>query len=133
MRIFVDEDTGPGLARALIDAGIKDVDYVAPGRRITKGADDEEWIRYAGQNRLLVLSRNNRILFVQAQRELLIAERVGIVFLPHKATAAELVRLTLDKLEWLRELDATQARPFAFAIYRNSQVAQKDLRQNSAG
>lgn len=133
MRIFVDEDTGPGLARALIDAGIKDVDYVAPGRRITKGADDEEWIRDAGQNRLLVLSRNNRILFVQAQRELLIAERVGIVFLPHKATAAELVRLTLDKLEWLRELDATQARPFAFAIYRNSQVAQKDLRQNSAG
>lgn len=123
----MDEDTGPGLARALVDAGIKDVDYVAPGRRIRKGADDEEWIRYAGRNGLLVLSRNNRILYVQAQRELLVAERVGIVFLPHKATAAELVALTLGKLDWLRELDATQERPFAFAIYRNGQVAQKSL------
>ena len=61
-----------------------DLDYVANDRYIKTGTYDEDSIPY-GQNGLLVLSQNKRMLRVQAQRNLIIQHRVGIVFLPQSS------------------------------------------------
>jgi uncharacterized protein with PIN domain len=95
VRLFVDEDTGPGIARALRAVGVPDVDYVAANRVIKKESPDEEWIRYAGESERLVLSRNTAILRAEAERLILIEARVGIVFLPQHLVARELLHLVL--------------------------------------
>jgi len=115
MRVFVDEDTGSGLGKALRAVGV-DGDYVGRGRSFGTGVKDEIWIPYAGINRMLVLSRNTGILQSESQRGLLIAGQVGIVFLPAHLSSIDLLRLVMKKWDWIVAIDETEDRPFAFRL-----------------
>ncbi|MGI8968567.1 MAG: hypothetical protein ACR2GA_05620 [Chloroflexota bacterium] len=77
MKLFVDEDTGLGLAKALISQGNLDVDYVANDRTIHKGTPDVDWIPYVGRCGRLVLSRNKNMLRVEAELQLLVRSTSG--------------------------------------------------------
>jgi PIN like domain len=127
VRLFVDEDAGPTFARSLIATGLFDVDYVSNDRSIKTGTEDEKWIPYAGQRGFLVISHNKRMLRVQAQRALLVVERVGIVFVPNQATVPELTDLTLAKRRWMEGIDASIERPFAYVVHRDGQTAVRAL------
>jgi hypothetical protein len=74
-----------------------------------------------------VISHNKRMLRVQAQRALLVMERVGIVFLPNQATVPELTDLTLAKRRWMGGIDASIERPFAYVVHRDGQTAVRSL------
>ncbi|MHB1160908.1 MAG: PIN-like domain-containing protein [Chloroflexota bacterium] len=100
MKLFVDEDTGAGLGRALAAVGVQ-ARYVAKDMPIVPGTKDEHWIPWAGREGSLVLSRNTAILEAEAQRSLLIVCGVGIVFLPQHLSSFSLLRLILKKWEWL--------------------------------
>ncbi|MCL4369638.1 MAG: hypothetical protein M1380_01845 [Chloroflexi bacterium] len=115
MKLFVDEDTGAGLGRALAAVGVQ-ARYVAKGMPIVPGTKDERWIPWAGREGSIVLSRNLGILEAEAQRSLLIVCGVGIVFLPQPLSSFNLLRLTVKKWEWLETVDATVPRPFAFRM-----------------
>jgi PIN like domain len=106
----VDEDTGLSVARALRAVRVE-VDFVGSGGSFSYGAKDELWLPFAGKQRLLVLSRNIAILRSQTQRELVVSENVGIVFLPPGLTAFELLQLVIKKWPWLNGVDATEPRP----------------------
>ena len=116
MKIFVDEDTGKGVAQAMSALGMAYVDYVGTGRRIKKATIDEDWIPYVGRRGFLLLSCNTGILESDAQRELLIRENVGAIFFSGQATKIELMRLILNRWEWIRTLDETEPRPFAYIL-----------------
>lgn len=131
MKLFIDEDTGPGIAKALIDVGIRDVEFIGKGRHYPKKTSDLVWLPYAGDNGKLVLSRNHRILTVDAERELLIAHSVGIVFLPQHLTAFELLRLVLRRWDWLEQLDAQSVRPFAYYLRRGGTYREIVLRRTA--
>ena len=94
MRVFIDEDTGAGIGRALRAVGI-DAEYVARDRSIKPGTPDEIWIRVAGEQSRLVLSRNLGILKAEAQTQLLVQHRVAIVFLPQHVSAFALLELAI--------------------------------------
>jgi PIN like domain len=126
LRVFVDEDTGSGIAQALLNHGLTDVDYVGSGREIITETPDIDWLPFAGQNSYLLLSRNKAIFRVPAERQLFISEQVGAVFLPgNQATGPELVSLVMERLSWLEHIYDTEPRPFAFILHRTGRVQRK--------
>ncbi len=115
MKLFVDEDTGVGLGKALPAVGVH-ARYVAKGMPIVPGTKDEQWIPWAGKEGSLVLSRNLGILEAEAQRSLLVVCGVAIVFLPQHLSSFDLLRLVLTRWDWLELVDGTVQRPFAFKL-----------------
>ena len=105
MILFFDEDLGTSVPRALHLVGIS-TEWVSSSSRVRKGTPDEIWIPQVGELGFLVLSCNTAILKAQAQHELLIKHNVGAVFLTSgQERKADVLRLVLNKLHWLREID----------------------------
>lgn len=129
MKLFFDEDTGTGVAKALIAVGVRGVEYVSIGlhRPIKKGASDEEWMIFVGEHGHLVLSCNASMLDAEAQRQMLIEQRIGIVFLPGRATAHQLLTLVLRRWDWLNRIDESEPRPFAFRLSLTGRARQIKL------
>ena len=70
-----------------------------------------------GERRWLAFSSNLAILSSQAQRDLLIANDVGAVFLTTgKEHSHDVLRLILDKWDWLQSIDTHEQRPFAYLL-----------------
>lgn len=131
MKIFVDEDAGASIGRALAAVGVQ-AEYVAGGRAIRPATRDEIWIPWAGREGSLVLSRNTGILEAEAQRALLMAARVGVVFLPPYLSPLALLRLLMKRWDWLETLDATQKRPFAYRMSASGRTTRLKLSTTSA-
>jgi PIN like domain len=62
VKLFIDEDTGTRVARALHALNIATVDWVGNDRRVRKGTEDEDWIPYVGRGGFLLFSCNVVIL-----------------------------------------------------------------------
>ena len=126
MKLFVDEDTGSGLARALRAVGV-DADYVGTRRAIRPGTPDEIWLPRAGRENRLVFSRNTGILSAEAQRKLVILHRVGLVFLPQHLSALALLRLVLSRWGRLEAIYDAEPKPFAKFLTANGRVLARSL------
>jgi hypothetical protein len=117
VKLFIDEDTGTRVARALHALNIATVDWVGNDRRVRKGTKDEDWIPYVGRGGFLLFSCNVGILESEPQRNLLITEKVGAVFVTSgQLTALQLMQLIMRRWEWLTALDETEPRPFAYLM-----------------
>jgi hypothetical protein len=115
VKIFIDEDTGVGVAQALYALKVATVDWVGNGRTIRKGTPDEQWIPYVGRGQFLLLSCNVGILESEMQRNLLIQERVGAVFITSgEITRLQLMQFIMRRWDWLVTLHETHPRPFAY-------------------
>ncbi|MDP8922704.1 MAG: hypothetical protein M3O34_07490 [Chloroflexota bacterium] len=76
-----------------------------------------------------MFSFNTGILAAQAQRELLIRERVGAVFLTTgQERALDALRLILNQWTWLETIDAGTIRPFAYLLTMGGKKSAVDLR-----
>jgi hypothetical protein len=127
VKLFVDQDTGPGIAKALRAVNERDIDYPGKDRLIQWGDPDSKWLEYAGGENRMVLSRNHRLLDSPAEVQLLINHRVGIVFLPQHMEARDLLHLVLSRWHWLEQIEANEPRPFAFRVYSRGRTRQIDL------
>jgi hypothetical protein len=120
--LFFDEDLGVSIPKALKLVGV-DVEWVSNSRRIRKGTPDEEWIPAVGEAGYLVISCNKAIFKAQAQRQLLIDHRVRAVFLTSgEENRIDVLRVLLNKMPWLEEIDAKTERPFAFTLSINGRT-----------
>ncbi len=82
------------------------------------GKSDIEWLSEVGRNGWLALSCNKRMLMVPAERQVIVAEKVGIVFLTSgQERLPDTLRLLLDKWPWLETIDRSVQRPFAYYLY----------------
>jgi hypothetical protein len=88
------------------------------------GRPDEFWLTRAGRQEWLVLSCNKRMLKVAAERNTIIRERVGIVFLTSGEEHPPTVLLRLLK-KWadLEALWEATPRPFARFLFANNQLS----------
>ncbi len=78
MILLCDEDVGTGVPKALAAVGYDARSMIGMS---WGGRADEFWLTKAGQQEWLVLSCNKRMLKVKAERDTIVRERVGIVFL----------------------------------------------------
>lgn len=116
MKLFFDEDTGGGVPRALRAIGI-DTESARSDGPIKKGTRDEDWIPFVAARGYLVFSCNTAILAAEAQRALLIEHRVGAVFLASgQERKLAVLRLILNRWDWLEQIDAHEERPFAYML-----------------
>jgi hypothetical protein len=117
VKLFFDEDVGKGIPEALRAVGIRDVEYIGRDPRLPKGTPDESWLPFVGRQGHLVFSFNMGILYAEAQRRLLIDERVGVVFLTTgRSRAVDVFRLILNEWGWPETIDVSTPRPFAYLL-----------------
>lgn len=123
MILLCDEDIGRGVPNALAEVGHNARSMTGMGWR---GHADEIWLARAGQQGLFVLSCNKRMLKVPAEKDVIIRERVGIVFLTIGEEHPPNVLLRLLK-KWpdLELLWRTTQRPFARFLLRNNRISDK--------
>ena len=89
---------------------------------------DVTWLTDVGRQGWLAFSCNKRILTVQEERETIIREQVGIVFLTSgQEYAASVLRLVLNRWQWLEDIDQHVPRPFVFYLYPNGRRKQIQL------
>lgn len=111
MILLCDEDIGAGVPTALHLVGYETVSMVNAG---WLSRPDVEWLAEAGRRGWLVLSCNKKMLQVPFERETIIREKVGIVFLTTgQERSATVLWLLLGNWDKLAQIDADTARPFA--------------------
>jgi len=122
MLLLCDEDVGTGVPHALSEVGYKAHALVDLG---WAGKPDVEWLAWAGENDWLVLSANKRMLLVPNEKQAIIDNKVGIVFLTRgMAYPAKVLRLLLAKWQWFESIDNQGNKPFAYFLSPNGRVAQ---------
>ena len=104
------------MPEALKAVGLK-ADYVSNRLKVRKGTKDPDWLPYVGRSGLLLFSCNKAMLDVEAELRIYIAEKVGAVFLTNgQERKADVLRLILNKWDWLEEINRSVERPFAYEI-----------------
>ena len=123
MILLCDEDVGTGVPTALTAVGLDARSLV---RMNWMGRPDEFWLERAGQNQWLVLSCNKRMMKVPAERNIILRERVGIVFLTSgEERPREVLLRLLRKWDALESLWKTTPRPFARFLSANNRILEK--------
>ena len=114
--IFVcDEDIGTRVPSALNLVGLEALSFRDTG---LLGVPDIQWLTEAGDKQWLVFSCNKAMLDVPIERDTIVREKVGIVFLTSgQERLANTLRLILSKWEWLEYVDTSITRPFAYLLY----------------
>jgi hypothetical protein len=126
--LLCDEDIGTGVPTALTAVGY---DARALVRQGWGGRPDVEWLAWAGNAGMLVLSCNKKMLRVPSERQAIIDTKVGIVFLTTGEERPARVLLTLlRRWDALEKLDSTTPRPFAKFLSPNGKIkdSYRDLR-----
>ena len=123
MILLCDEDIGTGVPNALTAVGYdaRSINGMSWG-----GYPDQFWLTKAGQLEWLVLSCNKKMLKVVTERETIIRERVGVVFLTSGQEHPPTVLLRLLK-KWpdLELLWESTTRPFARFLTPNNRLSDK--------
>jgi len=121
MILLCDEDIGTRVPKALKLVRLRAISFLESGFGLHR--PDVEWLKLVGQKGWLVFSCNKKMLEVPVERDTIIAEKVGIVFLTSgNEYLAQMLRLILVKWKWLEKVDQTITRPFAYFLYPNGGV-----------
>ena len=123
MILLCDEDIGTGVPRALTAVGYDARSLMGMS---WGGLPDEFWLTKAGQLMWLVFSCNKKMLKVAEERNAIVRERVGIIFLTTGEEHPPTVLLQLLK-KWsdLELLWNTTTRPFARFLSPNNRLSDR--------
>ncbi len=90
------------------------------------GKKDVEWLPWVGQTEWLLFSCNKKQLTVPSERNAIIQNKVGVVYLTHgEENPAKVLMLLLRKWEVLELLWDTIERPFARFLHPNGRITDK--------
>ena len=120
--IFIDRSIPRSVARALKE--VRD-DVLWLEDRFAHNTRDEDWLRSAGEEQWLVISRDKKIRTRPAERQAILDGRVGCFILtqgrdPTRWQYLKLLALTLDEME---RVDARTVRPFIYSVGRTGSMA----------
>ena len=121
MKLLCDEDIGTGVPRALYAVAREARSMIDLGWRTYS---DTQWLTLAGQGDWLIFSKNKRMLLAQDERDTIIREKLGIVFLTTgNDHPYDVLQGLLAKWETLDLLQETLERPFARFLSPNGRIA----------
>lgn len=114
MTFFIDHNLSARLAAGMKAFG-EDVTHLTD--HFDQDADDTEWLKYVGDNKLLLVTRDERIRWHPAELSALKSHKVGAFFLGGKSrNRCQLVRQLVRNWPRMKELGGKTRRPFAFRV-----------------
>lgn len=120
MILYCDEDVGTRVPKALKLVGLPAVGAVSSG---AVSEPDIQWLARVGKKGWLGLSCNKNMLEVPEEKDTIILNDVGIVFITSgNLHPKDKLLLTLRKWEWLLKIDLYEHRPFAFYLYPTGKI-----------
>lgn len=120
MILYFDEDVGTRVPKALKLVGLKVVGAVSSG---AISEPDIQWLGRIGEKGWLGLSCNKNMLDVPEEKDSIIYNSVGIVFITSgNLHPKDKLLLILRKWQWLEAIDLGVNRPFAFYLYPSGQI-----------
>lgn len=124
MILLCDEDIGTRIPRALSLVRYRTTSIVQRG---WAGWADTRWLKIAGNKKWLVFS-SKKMLQTQDELDTIKSEKVGIVFLTNgEERLPHVLKLLLNKWEWLHQIDTKEKRPFAFFLYPNGRIKKQTI------
>ena len=121
MILLCDENIGIGVPDALKAVGYDAHSAVGMG---WDGKPDVEWLAWAGGAGMLVLSRDKKMLRLSRERQAIIDNEVGIVFLTTgEEHSARVLLNMLRKWDTLESLNSSEPRPFAKFLSPNGRIS----------
>ena len=125
MILLCDEDIGTHVPKALQLMHYRTMSLAQKGWR---SWDDPKWLTIAGQKGWLVFSANKKMLKVPKERDTIIQEKVGIVYLTNGEEYIDKVLwLLLVKWKWLQFIDQNEQRPFVFFMSPRGRTIKQPL------
>jgi hypothetical protein len=119
MKLLCDENIGTRVPYAL---NLVDLDAVSSHQAHLLGATDVEWLKVVAKKKYLAFSCNKDMLYIPEERDAIIAEKVGIIFLTSgQEQLANTLRLLLSKWKWFETIDMLVPRPFVYYLYPTGQ------------
>ena len=123
MILLCDEDVGTGIPKALDLVGYETRYLHQLG---LAGSPDTQWLTIAGQREWMVFSYNKKMLKVPSERDTIIREKVGIIFLTSGTEHnPKVLKLLLSKWDILEFLWDTEKRPFVRFLSPNGRMSNK--------
>jgi hypothetical protein len=120
--LVFDEDCGTGIPKALWLVGYTTHNFVELG---WSGKKDVEWLPWVGQNGWLLFSYNKKQLEVPTERNAIIDNGVGVVYLTTgEESAPRVLLLLLKKWAALELLDDGIERPFVRFLHPNGHITE---------
>jgi len=119
--IFVDRSVPRGVANALKEVR-GDVAWLED--LFPHDVKDEAWLKAAGENNWLVITRDRKIKTRPGERRAFIANNVGDFCLISKATLTrwDLLKLLVTTLDEIERLFASTPRHFLYGVHRSGQI-----------
>ena len=89
---------------------------------------DVGWLQEAGREGWLVVSCNKGMLSVAFERQAIVDNGVGVVFLASgQIGRLPTMRAILRKWDWLKSIDVNVPRPFVYYLYASGRTRPIDL------
>jgi hypothetical protein len=113
--LYCDEDAGTRVPKALKIVGLHAVSAVSSG---AISEPDIQWLARIGKKGWLGISCNKNILDVPEERDSIVQNHVGIVFVTSgNLSPKDKLLLISQKWKWLETIELSEIRPFAFYLY----------------
>lgn len=124
--LYVDESIFSNvLIAALTAAGIP---FDRVGQAVPFGATDEEWLSHCGRNRLVALTRDQRIRYRALEKQALVDHGVGcFTFTQGQATATDCATRIITLAPRILIIAESQPRPFLYTFGLFSPLAKVRL------
>jgi hypothetical protein len=101
-----------------------------PGADVPFGSPDEAWLRTAGDNRWIVLMRDQRVRNRPLELDALREARVGaFVLTAGQASAQETVDAVIGKLRKMANIAVSEPKPFVYALSAGGVMSRLKLRR----
>lgn len=100
-----------------------------PGVDVPFGTADESWLTTAGEQRWIVLMRDQRVRHRALEIRALRSARVGaFVLTAGQATARDTAAIILGKLQKMVNISRSESRPFLYALGMSGSLSRVKIR-----
>jgi predicted nuclease of predicted toxin-antitoxin system len=116
IRFFFDNNLSPNLAKGLHSFG-ENVEHLRDN--FDPDTEDEIWLKYAGENGLVVITRDGRIKKNPAEIKAYVDHKVGAFFIVGKnLKKCEIIQLVIKAWPNIKETAHKTRPPYAFKVKR---------------
>ncbi|MBN1273425.1 MAG: DUF5615 family PIN-like protein [Candidatus Aminicenantes bacterium] len=125
MKFFFDNNLSNKIAQAM-DLLDQEVEVKHLTDIFNQNTQDSEWLKYIGENKMILLTKDRKILKNVAEKQAIRRYKVGAFILTAKNLPIwEIIRSIVNKWEEMKQLASTSKKPFAYQVPRKGKITKR--------